>query len=71
MWRNKYGLQIANIWGCQVIISWTLVFYIYTQICTISKDIGINKEKELCLPNKEAISSYGCERTNMASKYEL
>ena len=28
---------------------------------TISKDIGINKEKEICLPNKETIHCHRCE----------
>ena len=29
--------------------------FIHTHVHTISKDIGINKEKETCLPNKEFI----------------
>ena len=40
-------------------------------VCTISKDIGKNKEKEICLPNKESISSHRCERTNMVAKCEM
>ena len=39
-------------------------------VCTISKDIGRNKEKEICLPNKESISGHTYERTNMAAKCE-
>ena len=35
----------------------------------ISKDIGIDKEKEICVPNKEPISGHRCERTNKAAKY--
>ena len=30
--------------------------YIYIHVYTISKDTGINKKKEICLPNKESIS---------------
>ena len=28
------------------------------------KDIVINKEKEICVPNKESINGRRCERTN-------
>ena len=37
-------------------------------ICIISKVIGINKEKDICLPNKEYISCHRYEKTNMADK---
>ena len=30
-------------------------FFVYTHLYKISKDIGINKEKDICLPNKEYI----------------
>ena len=32
--------------------SWALVFCIDTNVCTISKVIDINKEQEICLPNR-------------------
>ena len=40
-------------------------------MCRISKDIGINEAKEICLPNNEFISCHGCERTNMAAKCDM
>ena len=45
MLMNKYGLQMKNILACQLNTSWVLVFCIYTHVCSISKDICINKEK--------------------------
>ena len=38
-------------------------------VCTISKVIGINKEKHMWLPNNLYISAYRWERINMVSKY--
>ena len=32
-----------------------LVFCVDTQMCRISKAISLNKENEICLPNKEYI----------------
>ena len=46
-------------------------FCIYTHVFTISKDIGINEEKEICPLTKESISAHKCERTNMAAKHEM
>ena len=40
-------------------------------MCTFSIDIGMNKEKEICLPKKESVSVYRCERTSIASKCEM
>ena len=37
-------------------------------MCTISKVIGINKEREICLPNREYMSSHTWERINMVVK---
>ena len=42
-----------------------------TNVCTIWKDIGRNKEKEICLPNKESIRGHRCERTIMVAKCEI
>ena len=44
---------------------------LYMTMCTISKDIGINKEKWICLSKKEHISGDGSERTNMVTKCEI
>ena len=43
----------------------------YMHMCTISKDIDINEEKEICLPNKESVSVHRCERTTMNAKCEV
>ena len=48
--------------------SFVLVFYIYTHVCTISKVIGINEEKVICLPNMEYKSGQRLERINMIVK---
>ena len=48
-----------------------LVFYIYKRVCTISKDIGIDEAKEICLSNKEYIRSCRFERTNVAYKCKI
>ena len=40
-------------------------------MCTISKDIGINKEIEVCAPSKESLSGHRCERRNMPAKCEI
>ena len=45
--------------------------FIDTHLCTISKAIVVNKEKEICLQNKECISGHICERTNMDAKCEM
>ena len=37
-------------------------------VCTISKDIGIKKEEEICMPKEESISWHRCERTNVAAR---
>ena len=42
--------------------------FMYTYVCTVSKDIGINKEKEINVTNKESISGNRCERTTMTVK---
>ena len=47
------------------------MFSLYTYVKTISKDIGINKEKEICPPSKESISDHKCERTDMVAKCEM
>ena len=46
-------------------------YFIHIYVCTISKDIGLNKEKEICSPNKESISGHRCEGTNMAVRFEI
>ena len=38
--------------------SWPLVFCIDTHLFTISNAIGINKENEICQPNRENISDH-------------
>ena len=53
------------------ITSFLYIFCIYTIVYTTSKDIGINKEKEICLPYRESISGHRCERTAMAAKCEM
>ena len=40
-------------------------------MCTISKVIGINEKKEICLPNKKHMNGHRCERTDMAAKYKI
>ena len=43
-------------------------------MCTISKDIGINKGKEIYLSNKELVSGHRCEKnkcTDVAAKCEM
>ena len=40
-------------------------------VCTISKDIVVNMEKETCLPNKECMSGHRCERSNTTAKCEM
>ena len=65
------NMASKNIWGCQFNTSWTLVFCLYKHVCTISKGIGINKEEEICLPNKESIIVHSCEITTMGIKCEM
>ena len=48
--------------------SWVLVFVKDTHVYTISKVIGINKEKEICLRDMECISCCRRERINMVVK---
>ena len=47
MWRKDIAYK--NIWGCQINtwLALVLAFCIYTCVCTISKGIGINKEKNM------------------------
>ena len=69
MWKNKYTLQMSNIRAVKT--SWAVVFCRYTHMCTISKDISINKEKEICPPSKESMCGHRCRRTNVAAKCEM
>ena len=48
-----------------------LVFCIYTYGCTISKYIGVNNEKDICLPSKESRCGHRSERKNMAVICEM
>ena len=56
----KEQIWLANIDCLWLLLntSWLLVFYVDTHWCTISKVIDVNKEKEICLPNKEYISGH-------------
>ena len=38
--------------------SWALFFCIGRHVCTLSKVIFINKEREICLPNKKYLSGH-------------
>ena len=40
-------------------------------VCTISKTIGINKKKEIHLPNKENLRDHRRERTNISYKCKI
>ena len=53
-------MPYRNIWGCQPNTLWAL-------LCVQFQKIGINKEKEICMPNKESISGPRCERTKWLS----
>ena len=64
-------MAYKNIWHHQLNTSLALVLCSYTTVCTISKDIGINKEKEIILPNNQYISGHRCERTTMVAKCEM
>ena len=48
-----------------------LVLCIDTHVCKISKVIGINKDKEICLANKKCVSGHRCEGTNKAVMYKI
>ena len=48
------------------------ILYIYIYACVYNfKDIVINKEKGICLPNNKSQSGHRCERTNVAAKCEM
>ena len=47
------------------------ILHIYMCVWTISKDSDINKEKEICLPNKKSVSVHRCERITMVVKCEM
>ena len=55
-----------NIYGCQLNTSWAIVSCIYIHVRTILKDSGINKEKEICVPNKECEMFMNCSKNIMA-----
>ena len=46
-------------------------YFVNMDVCAILKHIGNNKEKEICLPNKEALIGHRCEGTNMVAKCEI
>ena len=65
------SMACKTIWGCHLTLHGHFcicILYIYAW--TISKDFGINKEKETCLPSKESASVHRCKRTNMAIQCE-
>ena len=67
--KEQIGLTDVKYLWLSLSTSWALVFSIDTHVYTISKDIGINKEKEIYLLNRESIKSgHRLERTNMVSK---
>ena len=45
--------------------------FIDIHVYTISNVIGLNKENEISLPNKESIGGHRCERTTLAAKCEM
>ena len=57
MGRNKYGLKMSHIWGCQLNSS--------------AKDISINKKKRNISTQQESICGHRCEGTKMAAKCEI
>ena len=63
--KKQILLTNAKCFSFQLYTSWALLF------CKTLKDFGINKEKEIFLPNKECIRGHICERTNMAATYEI
>ena len=44
---------------------------VYKFTCINPEVFCINKEKEICLPNKKCLSGVRCERENMAPKYSI
>ena len=54
---ERTDMAYINICACQLNTSWALVFCIYTAVCTLSKDMFINKENKIWLPNKESMWS--------------
>ena len=78
-WNTKDIIDVkVQMWlknekyvGLSLNTSWVLVICTYTHVCTILKDIGIKKEKEICVQNKESTSCHRCERTNMTAKCEM
>ena len=73
-WNTKGIIDVKKqIWLTKILeaVNLTfmgLVFCIYKTVYIISKDIGINKEREICLPSNESISGHRCERTTVAPK---
>ena len=63
--KNAFKYKIFEAVNLTLYEHW--YFFIYTQLCTISKYFGINKENEICLPIKKCISGH----TNMAAKCEI
>ena len=59
MWEDKCGLQVSNIWGCQLDTSQALIFCVYTQVQTLSKRIAY-----VCSKTFIGI----CQKTNMTAK---
>ena len=44
------------------------IIYIHICMCVqFQNNMDINKEKEMCLSNKESIVGHRCERTNIAA----
>ena len=62
-WNTKRIVDIKeNIWLTNVNLILQLHGCIY---CTISCDVGINKEKEICLQKKVSMSVHRLERRNV------
>ena len=64
IWRNKYSLHIFVV----VTEHFIGISILYMPICISWKIIGINKENEISLPNKEYISSHRWEQINVFAK---
>ena len=53
--KEQIWLTIVKYLWLSLNNSWALVLNIDTHVYTIPNVIGISKEKEICLPNKEYI----------------
>ena len=65
--KEQIWLLVGKYFGLSLNTSWAFLFCIDTYVFTITKVIGLQKKRGICLPNREYICGHRCDRTYMVT----